>query len=73
MNSKKRKLLSKEEKEDLGLFLLMEQANKNDTVSKNEVMKALYEPNEETIKAIEEAHNGNLYKIDDLDTFLDNL
>ena len=33
--------LSNEEKEDLGLLLLMQQADRNDTVSQEEVMKAL--------------------------------
>ncbi len=33
--------LSNEEKEDLGLLLLMQQSDRNDTVSQEEVMKAL--------------------------------
>jgi len=35
--------LSDEEKEDLGLLLLMQQADRNDTVSREEIMKALEE------------------------------
>lgn len=33
--------LSEEEKEDLGLLLLMQQVDRDDTVSEDEVMKAL--------------------------------
>ncbi|MFC4095745.1 hypothetical protein [Euzebyella saccharophila] len=33
--------LSEKEKEDLGLLLLMQRANRDDTVSEEEVMKAL--------------------------------
>jgi len=33
--------LSKEEKEDLGLLLLMQQADKTETVSREDIMKAL--------------------------------
>lgn len=33
--------LSAEEKEDLGLLLLMQQADKSDTVSRDDIMKAL--------------------------------
>lgn len=35
--------LSDEEKEDLGLLLLMQQADRNETVSREEIMKALEE------------------------------
>jgi len=35
--------LSNEEKEDLGLLLLMQQSERSDTVSREEVMKALDE------------------------------
>ncbi|VAW11260.1 hypothetical protein MNBD_BACTEROID03-238 [hydrothermal vent metagenome] len=35
--------LSDEEKEDLGLLLLMQQSERSDTVSREEVMKALDE------------------------------
>lgn len=35
--------LSDEEKEDLGLLLLMQQADRTETVSREEVMKALEE------------------------------
>ena len=35
------KALTEEEKEDLGLLLLMQQSDRNDVVSRNEVMKAL--------------------------------
>lgn len=35
------KALSKEEKEDLGLLLLMQQADRNELVSREEVMDAL--------------------------------
>ena len=35
--------LSDEEKEDLGLLLLMQQADRNNTVSREEIMKALEE------------------------------
>ena len=33
--------LSKDEREDLGLLLLMQQANQNETVSEEEIFKAL--------------------------------
>lgn len=33
--------LSDEEKEDIGLLLLMQQADRSDTVSEDEIMKAL--------------------------------
>ncbi|WP_421944777.1 hypothetical protein [Pedobacter sp.] len=35
------KTLSEEDKEDLGLLLLMQQADRNDVVSREELMKAL--------------------------------
>ncbi|MGC4129727.1 MAG: hypothetical protein QM564_09265 [Bergeyella sp.] len=35
------KTLSKEEKEDLGLLLLMQQADRNDVVSREEIMNVL--------------------------------
>ena len=35
--------MTDEEKEDLGLLLLMQQVDKNDTVSREEFMKALHE------------------------------
>lgn len=35
------KSLSEEDKEDLGLLLLMQQADRNDVVSREELMKAL--------------------------------
>ncbi|WP_231424874.1 MULTISPECIES: hypothetical protein [Pedobacter] len=35
------KTLSEEDKEDLGLLLLMQQADRNDVVSRDELMKAL--------------------------------
>lgn len=35
------KALSEEDKEDLGLLLLMQQADRNDVVSREELMKAL--------------------------------
>jgi len=35
------KELSEDEKEDLGLLLLMQQSDRNDTVSREEVMKIL--------------------------------
>ncbi len=35
--------LSDEEKEDLGLLLLMQQVDRNDTVNREEIMKALKE------------------------------
>ena len=35
--------MTDEEKEDLGLLLLMQQVDKNDTVSKKEFLKSLYE------------------------------
>ncbi|MET0571329.1 MAG: hypothetical protein ABWZ79_07875 [Pedobacter agri] len=35
------KTLSGEDKEDLGLLLLMQQADRNDVVSRDELMKAL--------------------------------
>lgn len=35
--------MTNEEKEDLGLLLLMQQVDKNDTVSREEFMKALHE------------------------------
>lgn len=77
LNKRKFESLSKDEKEDLGIFLLMEQDEKNGTVSKVEIMKALNEdhnPNKETIKAIEEAQNNkNLTPINDLDNFSQNL
>jgi hypothetical protein len=39
--NEKLKNMSKEEKEDLGLLLLMQQADRTDTVSESEVMDAL--------------------------------
>lgn len=39
----KLKALSTEEKKDLGLLLLMQQADRNDTVSREEVFEALKE------------------------------
>ena len=35
------KTLSEEDKEDLGLLLLMQQADRNDVVSRDELLKAL--------------------------------
>lgn len=35
------KTLSEEDKQDLGLLLLMQQADRNDVVSRDELMKAL--------------------------------
>lgn len=44
-NKEKERLnsLSEEEKEDLGLLLLMQQSNRNETVDRDDVMKALEE------------------------------
>lgn len=44
-NAEKKKLdeLSSSEKEDLGLMLLMQQANKDDAVSEDEFFQSLYE------------------------------
>lgn len=39
--NEKLKSLSEEEKEDLGLLLLMQQADRRDVVSRDELMKAL--------------------------------
>jgi hypothetical protein len=35
------KILSEEEKEDAGLLILMQEANKNDTVSRQEIVSKL--------------------------------